>query len=189
MCTCICMYVVCVYGTTHTCHTGHTGSVYCMIYMNRMYVCVHIHEASHTCVCVYICVYHTYIQTIHRLARDQMRAFWHETTNNIIFLDTTFTIPICTPHSLLESRESGDHRGMYGVQIRVFFLVLDFAFNGALCTSFLFIDLRSENRKIFAKMAHLISQLQVYIHTYMYVPYVCLQVGNYYPISRGSIVV
>jgi hypothetical protein len=54
---------------------------------------------------------------------------------------------------LLESRESSDHRGMYGVQIRVFFLVPDFAFNGALWTAFLFImyrvDLRSENRKFF----------------------------------------
>ena len=58
--------------------------------------------------------------------RDQMLkigAFWLETPNNIIFLATTSTIPICTPHSLLEWRESGDHRGMYGVQIRVFFLV------------------------------------------------------------------
>ena len=66
--------------------------------------------------------------------------FWHEQI--IIFLDTTFTIPICTPHSVLESRESGDHRGMYGGQIRVFFLVHDFAFNGALCTSFLFIHVK-----------------------------------------------
>jgi hypothetical protein len=55
-------------------------------------------------------------------------AFWHETINNIFFLATTSSIPICTPHSLLEWRESGDHRGMYGVQIRVFFLVPDFAF-------------------------------------------------------------
>ena len=84
--------------------------------------------------------------------RDQMLkigAFWLETPNNIIFLATTSTIPICTPHSLLEWRESGDHRGMYGVQIRVFFLVPDFAFIGVLWTSFLFIDLRSENRKFF----------------------------------------
>ena len=62
---------------------------------------------------------------------------------------TTSTIAICTPHSLLEWRELGDHRGMYGVQIRVFFLVPDFAFIGVLWTSFLFIDLRSENRNFF----------------------------------------
>jgi hypothetical protein len=62
--------------------------------------------------------------------RDQIPpfwAFWLETSNNIIFSATTFRISICTPHSLLELRESGDHRGMYGVQIRVFFLVPDFA--------------------------------------------------------------
>ena len=79
-------------------------------------------------------------------------AFWLETPNNIIFLATTSTIPICTPHSLLEWRESGDHRGMYGVQIRVFFLVPDFACNGALWTAFLIIDLRSENRKNFFRV-------------------------------------
>ena len=66
-------------------------------------------------------------------------AFWLETPNNIIFLATTSTILICTPHSLLESRESSDNRGMYGVQIRVFFLVPDFACTGALWTAFLFI--------------------------------------------------
>ena len=78
-------------------------------------------------------------------------AFWLETSNNIFFLAITSTIPICTPHSLLEWRESDDHRGMYGVQIRVFFLVPDFAFIGVLCGLhfYLFIDLRSENRKFF----------------------------------------
>jgi hypothetical protein len=73
----------------------------------------------------------------------------------------------------LESRESSDHRGMYGVQIRIFFLVPDFACNGALWTAFLFIDLRSENRKIFFSTSvhtkngkgYLISQLRYGSHT------------------------
>ena len=85
-------------------------------------------------------------------------AFWLETPNNIIFLATTSTIPICTPHSLLEWRESGDHRGMYGVQIRVFFLVPDFAFIGAV----IFIS-SSQNlwfrARFRANFQHLISQL------------------------------
>ena len=96
-------------------------------------------------------VYKIFLRPLDYL-RDQIPpfwAFWYKTTNNIIFLGTTSTIPICTPHSLLEWRESGDHRGMYGVQIRVFFLVPDFACNGALWTAFLFIDLRSENRNFF----------------------------------------
>jgi hypothetical protein len=69
-------------------------------------------------------------------------SFWLETSNNIIFSTTTFRISICTPHSLLELRESGDHRGMYGVQIRVFFLVPDFAILVNWVDFFLFIDLK-----------------------------------------------
>jgi len=42
----------------------------------------------------------------------------------------------------LELRESGDHRGMYGVQIRVFFLVPDLAILVNWVDIFLFIDLK-----------------------------------------------
>jgi hypothetical protein len=53
---------------------------------------------------------------------------------------------------LLEWRESGDHRGMYGVQIRVFFLVPDFAFIGVLSFLYKLLWFR-------ANFQHLISQL------------------------------
>ena len=88
--------------------------------------------------CVYTHIIHTYMTLDERSDAENWGILVKETPNNIIFLATTSTIPICTPHSLLEWRESGDHRGMYGVQIRVFFLVPDFAFIGVLWTSFLF---------------------------------------------------
>ena len=98
-----------------------------------MYVCVYAHvQSTDVCTTFY---FYTRLLPVPVAGRSN--------AENIFFLATTSKIhvPICTPHSLLEWRESGDHRGMYGVQIRVFFLVPDFAFIGVLfVTSFLFVD-------------------------------------------------
>ena len=69
---------------------------------------------------------HRYVVHIHTCTCSCMCTLITNTCNPKTNLHTTYYV--CTPTcSLLEPRESGDHRRMYGVQIRVFFLVPDFA--------------------------------------------------------------